>query len=260
MTVPARRGRAGMTLLEMVFALSIATMAIVWTISSLFNAIAANRIMTANIAANAAILQQREEVMIVAHDGGQAARTDLVANVLEYYDELLAESNTVNLGPDGAAVRQVEIDPERGLVYRFPIPKPGEAVDPDNPYAMGYGEMVMYLRETAVPGSEGLEEFYEDLPYSPKTPVAANPGYDLNGDGRVRDFTFAQGGRLRKILRTPPGIDFVDSGTGSMWIQSLPVDINVYYYADAGHRRDYFETTRRILITGVTGKSDSSGE
>ncbi|MCC8166789.1 MAG: hypothetical protein LIQ31_11710, partial [Planctomycetes bacterium] len=187
-TVP-RRGRAGMTLLELILAFSIATMAIIWTISSLFNAIAANRIMTANIAANAAILKQREEVMIIAHDGGKAARTDLVANVLEYYDELLAEGETLKIGPDDKEVDRVTFD-DRGFVVTFPIPKPGEAVDEDNLYTMGVGEMVIYLDEPAVPGTEGISDFYVDLPAASQPDVARKDGYDLNGDGKVASFPF----------------------------------------------------------------------
>ncbi len=250
-----------MTLLEMVFAFAIATMAIIWTISGLFSAIAANRIMTANIAANAAILQQREEVMIIAHDGGKATKADLVANVLEYYDEMLALGDKLDIGPYGTQVPRIKIDEDnRGLVYTFPIPRPGEAVDENNLYNMGYGEMVIYLREGAVPGNDTIATLYEDLPYNTKTGVTHTDGYDLNGDGTVADFTFTQGGRLRKILRTPPQAGTVDNGTGGMWIQSLPIDINIIYFTGEDHNRLYFTNTRRIMITGVSGAAETSGE
>ncbi len=67
-----RRARQGMTLLEVMFAISIFIAAILCAVSALMNTIRANRLMTANATANAAILRQKEEIQEIAASGGDA--------------------------------------------------------------------------------------------------------------------------------------------------------------------------------------------
>ncbi len=258
-----------MTLIEVIMAMSIFTMAVVWTVSSLMNAIAANRITTANITANGAILGKREEVQMVARGMyGNAASASLPDAVIKYYGDILAKDTKGSVvGPDGNLWRKVEPalrnlprkpgDPGSGdvvgILHWFAVPGPSDSVDQaDNPasvYQRGYGQMVIYLDEEAVPPGGADPEFWKDLGNAGPPPAGGvEPGFDLNSDGEISKGGVRVNGTVRKpedIIRDP-----VEAK-----IKNLPIDIIIRYYRDPDLKREYFETTRRLMIAGIGDSS-----
>jgi prepilin-type N-terminal cleavage/methylation domain-containing protein len=207
--------RQGMTLIEVLIAMGIFTTVILWTLSTLMSSITTNRILTANAAANAVILEWREEIQ----EANAATPDDLV----EYYALLNGGWNDseIAVGKNGTAVKQVRWDEQnRGLVYTFAIPGPSETVSGGGTFNRGYGEILIYLNEASAPG-------------------AAGTGYDINGDKTIAN-VFDAGSS---------GTD-VDAVLAAVKPLRLPIDITVKYFTDASHETPYFETTRRTIFTG----------
>ncbi len=258
-------GSQGMTLIEVIMAMAIFTMAVVWTVSSLMSAIAANRITTARITANGAILDKREEVQMVARGlYGNASTANLPDAVIKFYGDTLANNNSGSVvGPNGKLWKAVEAARQNlprkpgdagtgavvGILHWFAVPGPSESVtdsdDPNTVYQRGYGQMVVYLDEESVPTGGPEDKFWADLGNNAKEGEGeTEPGFDMNGDGEI-----SRGGvRVNGAVLNP---DAIIRDPVAAKVKNLPIDITIRYYRDPALTREYYETTRRVMITGI---------
>lgn len=261
----------GMTLVEVVLAMAIFSITVLWTLSTLMGVVAANRITTSGISANATIRAMAEEVQSVAVDwlelnqGKFGVYGDRAAAVLHYYATEYGSLDANGFKTEREdRVTNVTFDSGNArLVVRFSIPEPGaspystestkskEAVlpKPAKAWDRGYGEMVLYLHEEDVPTNHDSTILWEDLGSQggdrtrSGANVASRSGFDINGDGVIKDFAVDAGD-----LKTAAGIS-------KLGVVSLPIDINVYYFRDRIGGRLMYDATRRLVITG-TGSNE----
>ena len=241
----------GFTLIEVIFAMGIFVTGLLWTLSTLMNAIETNRILTASITANAAILHKREEIQEIAQ--ASADVDGPAASVIKYYASLAVigssdGENGLPVGPNGSRIPVLRwsdaADGDRGLIHTFAIPGPAESVSTDTPFNRGYGEVIFYLNETAVPVDSDTNSFWTDLGDGASGYSGTAAGYDINGNGSIENNLTSgakaalAGGNYETLINAVEPF-------------RLPIDITVRYFATAEHRRNYVDTTRRTVITGL---------
>jgi prepilin-type N-terminal cleavage/methylation domain-containing protein len=252
-----RYSRHGMTLIEVILAMGIFAIVILWTLSTLMSAITTNRILTANVTANATILQQQEELQEIASSDIKSPAAAIIrhyASLAEIItipppdeDDEDEENNAppdygdngILVGPNGQSVPKLHWDEDdRGLVYTFAIPGPADSIADDAPFNRGFGEMLIYLNEEKVPVN------WSDLGDKDGVSAGAGTGYDINGDQTIKNALSAD---AKSDLENG---DF-DAFDDSVEPHRLPVDITVRYFTDASHSRLYFDTTRRSVFIGM---------
>ncbi len=229
-----------MTLLEVMIAISIFIAAILCATSTLMSTITANRLMTANATANAAILSQKEAIQEIAASDLDAPAAAIVRRYAELAEiGSTADDNGIAVGPNGAAVARLRWDAaNRGLVFTFEIPGPAESVRDGAPFNRGFGEMLIYLDETGVPVN------WNDLGSSGGGSIGAGNGYDINGDGVIAN-------RLTPAAQTALANGDFASFNAAVEPLRLPIDITIQYFTDATHSELFYDTTRRSVFVGL---------
>lgn len=247
-------GRFGMTLIEVMLAISIFAASLVWAMQAIFGAVATNRVLMAGITANSSLRAQIEELYGVAMDNVERFG-DFAQGVIFYYGTQVADPNssatadTLPIGPNGTRISRISLDSSGILTYRFVIPEPGEMkralVDTNHdglaleqgeliPYRRGIGEMVLYLDESLMPadptnpGSSSVSPLWQTLG-------------DNNSSGDNMRVTPVNGPFTKGDLRNPDSLGF----------PRVFADIRVTYFSDDRHTKEIFTDTRRVLINGA---------
>lgn len=266
-----------MTLIEVMLAIGIFTTALLWSMSGIFGSIAANRAVSRELSGNLAVNAQTEEVQAVINEATRIAASSTAGDLVElhgqkaqavvkYYGTKIATpgstvgDNGIAVGPNGLVLPRVEIDNVIGaLVYRFPVPAPGETSRtvlrsaPDvNRFAMyrrGYGEMFIYLDETKIPTRKVEEPVsWGGIDGSPVE--QATVAFDLDSDGSIAAHN---GGVFTEDdVANPHRI-----GAG---LKRVVIDIVVRYYNNESHAREVTTLERRMFVAGSFENSSSSGE
>lgn len=251
----------GMTLIEVVISISIFTIAILATMSAVFSAMATNRILTANVAADSAILAQKEEVFVAASgsktfsSSGERPKAALAWFLTDPQTgkvnlDMIGKTDGghgIPVGPNREALPKLRLLENVGLVYTFDIPGLSGVDVKGEPYDKGYGEMTIYLNENAVPEGEGIAIHWDDLgDNAGKTAqaVEASGKYAIYGDDQTRNrMSGLSVAKLRDLFNHPDEYAIV----------SLPIDITIRYFTEPSQERLYYDTTRRVVVTGLSG-------
>lgn len=124
----SKKGRAGITLLEIVFSFGILATALVITLSSVFASHYRNQILATEITARNVVQAQIEEILSIsteyAHKYSDAAVGTAAIGTLGYYaTSAVADMQLHDVG--GSLVDAVKVD-DGALVRLFPVPNVGE--------------------------------------------------------------------------------------------------------------------------------------
>ena len=236
----ARRASGGFSLVEVILALGIMTMAIVTTLMAVYGSHRKSQQTAMEITARNAIRGQIEEVLSVGAQYGPEFG-EVAQGVLYYYCTDSVASSSV--APNPALQTKTSQDGYK-LIVRFPIPESASSVrrvsqTSDTKALMqnakAEGVMTIYLDETEV-GPDALSpNLWADLGQG--TGNAAS-GFDMDGNGKIEAPAYVQSG-LMALLRTKP------QETG---VSRLPIDLRVSYYNNASHERELFSVRRRIVV------------
>ncbi|MDR1613363.1 MAG: prepilin-type N-terminal cleavage/methylation domain-containing protein [Planctomycetota bacterium] len=237
-----RRGRAGMTLIEMMIALSILAVMTLVSLSALAAFIQRDRQIGMEVATARAIDEMVSEIDYIA-DAAPAG--EMPAHyIVRYFQQGLfptALGANLNAGPNRTAKPRVEWDAANSrYIYRFWVPAFGEARLPEtdpgflaNHYATG--EIYLYLDERMINADLVPRFAWADLSGAP---IGVSNVVDLDANG-VYTNSFSPG-------------NYAD-------LKQLVVGIQVRYFVDEGHQREMFEDSRTVVVTRIpdpTGRFD----
>lgn len=219
---PRSAARSGMTLLEVMTALSLLVAVSTAFLYSAMATVRLNKMTELEVAGTNVISGQLDALVAASRDNRELAHG--AAKGLVLYLRNIKEA--VESKPDHPI--QVGWDSSTGiLTYQFPVPYPGlvagnvtNVVMPlkDKQYPLARGIMQVYLKEDKVPA-----QFYswENLKEAGTAPAANNQFFDMDSDGeKTSDFS--------NLLTGSVGGVYPGSTLGS-----LPVTITVRYYTDA---------------------------
>jgi hypothetical protein len=168
------------------------------------------------------------------------------AEIVEYYATRATiggsgSDDLIPVGPNGANVQRLRWDGDnRGLVYTFEIPGPAEAISGDASFQRGYGELLLYLNEEAVPVD------WSDLgDHAGDVPDGSESGYDINNDKTIANKLTAS---AKSALERGDFKGF----KADVEPLRLPVDITVRYFNDPAHSEPLYDSTRRSVYIGLT--------
>lgn len=224
---------------------------ILWTFAAIMSSVAANNALAISITADAAILQKREEIQEIVK---AASRGDGPALAIIRHFSTLATigdatgDNAISVGPAGELVAKVRWDEggdgARGLVYTFAVPAPAESLNANTPYTQGYGEVIIYLNESAVPVDRETNALWSDLGKYAADTSKDGIGYDIDGNGKIENnlSNTAKNALERKDVR-----EFKQT----VEPYRVPIDITVRYFRKTMNSQTHFETTRRMIVTGL---------
>lgn len=245
--------RRGMTLIEVMVAITIFATSLLWAIQAIFGAVATNRALMASMTGNSVIRGQIEELYGVAMDNVEKFGDFAQAAIFYYGSEIAtpnsgASGDVLAIGPSGSNVSRITLTSNGILTYRFVVPAPGESMRALStamhdvgttlnagqmvPYRRGIGEMVFYLNESLMPGDATDPSSSGSSPLW--TPLGLNTSADNN---RI---TPVSGPFTTGDLRNPD-----DKGFTRVF-----VDVTVTYFSDDTQQREIFTNTRRVLLNG----------
>lgn len=220
--------RAGFTLVEAMFSVTILFLATVFVLGFVMNMIWRNRQMSMQVAG----LQAINDMMGEIEDLGDTADASQTAAfvIVDHYQNMATAGETINIGPGRTALARVANDAANGrLLYRFWVPEPGESryLPTDarfTPNHKAVGEMSIYLNETTLRTTILPRFSWTDQGGGPVPPGGG--GLDINLNNSFDD----------NLLN-----NYAD-------VEQLAITIDVNYYNDELHRSQIFSTSRNILI------------
>lgn len=221
-----RRGRAGVTLIEIIFACAILVFALCATYVFFMKTVERNRqtsMQVAGLQAINGIVSEIEDLADSATDKDTLAYT-----VVRHFDEKLGEK--IAIGPNGSLVDRVEQNATEGcLIYRFWIPSPGSPLYAESdsrfaPNRLAVGEMRIYLDENTLNGTVLPAGSWSDLN---NVPVVADSGVDLDLNGEKND----------NLL------------FGYATVKQLALGFKVTFYSDYNHKAQVYSCSRDVFLT-----------
>lgn len=232
-----RRGRRGLTLIEVVMASGIFSVVALFTIYLYMTLVHSNSTTSMQVSATNLIRSTTEDVFTAARENlSDAFGLGQASAALRFFAAL-----------PGARLEGTQND--RLVYYNPPIGNDGKFGTSNTRAEIGTAEgrmkVTMYLRESTVPPppatSGGAAVVWRDVGTGTGTRAG---GFDLNRDGSVNDAGMTSVSTIG-ALRTLAGLE----GLG---IRQLPVDIEVAYFKPGDNNpaknTPLFRTTRRIIV------------
>lgn len=220
----ARARRAGVTLLEIMFALGLLVILALGFLYSAMNTVRLNKMTELEVSATNAIAAQLDSMIAASRDDKELANSNIPTNMILYIEKVYKATKDI---PDYPI--RIDLNTTTGvLLYEFPIAEPGHITGgiatadtnlKKSQYPLGLGVMEVYLKEDHVP-----EKFYtwNDLKKTGATETASpanNTFFAMDSDDdNTADFT-------PLFLNSKTAV-----GSADYLIKSLPVTVTIRYY------------------------------
>lgn len=263
----AKKMRAGVTLLEIMIALSLLVILAVGFLYSAMSTVRLNRLTELEVSATNAITSQLDVILAASRDN-QLVSGSVPNGALYYIDSVYKakekRSTPSGFSPDDYPIR-MDLRSNGVLVYEFPVAYPGyvsgevTSVDKNlmqTQHELARGVMLIYLKEQSVPSS-----FYgwNDVTESGGETSSNITYFDMNNDDKSNgDFTALFNAANTSVFTEE---DYK--------INSLPVTVVIRYYNNAealnndtngvdagfvdGADASYFSLSRNYILNNSAG-------